>query len=562
MGGQTSAASTQVANGTPDRLGGCSPGGYQPGDFEATRVGYCSPYGAEGGGGKAVGFAGGGVGGGGREPGPHAAFPDDDAQPPRQCAAAWAERLTSFGTDIDGGYAENNASTNYAGSQLSLPGSEGGGSCDGGGGGGGSPAYAAAGNADRSHDGGRSGGYQPGSDFATLPIGVGAHHGPHGGHPEAPPASSGGRRAADAGGDGLLDASPLTTPCVQSWDQQQPEPRQPHDRPAGPLNSEARLREAWEVGSIVEAFSASAGRWSVARVTTVRQAEGSQVLTVKFYLDDECKTKTVYRNDKQLAPMGTHTSRELPPGFQMKASQSRPGQWVALDATTGVKYASADLAWKVHFDRIGQLSLAGMDTIADMSGANAAAASSAPAAVGTRENRSSSRHVPAPVPSSGPAPVSPVKQAMTLAELQASGPEVAPVERRRSAGEAAAAATAAAIAAASRDANGKIGLPSFGERGSSTNQAAYLEQLGAGLPAGGRPFMKQHPMAVMQEMSHQGMPDGHPMAAMQEMSHQGMPDGYGEMGGGGGYMPNYRHARVCNREVMHWQEDPFSQWRR
>ena len=42
-----------------------------------------------------------------------------------------------------------------------------------------------------------------------------------------------------------------------------------------------------------------------------------------------------YRTDKALAVLGTHTFSELPPGFETRASQSKPGQLVYLDLCLG-----------------------------------------------------------------------------------------------------------------------------------------------------------------------------------------------------------------------------------
>ena len=42
-----------------------------------------------------------------------------------------------------------------------------------------------------------------------------------------------------------------------------------------------------------------------------------------------------YRTDKALAVLGAHTFSELPPGFETRASQSKPGQLVYLDLCLG-----------------------------------------------------------------------------------------------------------------------------------------------------------------------------------------------------------------------------------
>jgi len=117
---------------------------------------------------------------------------------------------------------------------------------------------------------------------------------------------------------------------------------------------------------VLEIFSSTAGCWHVARLVEVRKEDCQDVLTARFYMEDEPKQKSLYRHDAQLAPLGTHTSGELPPGFTVKPSQSRPGQVGYLDATTGTKYGSADLAWCVHFDRMMQQPAAGLQTVCAM----------------------------------------------------------------------------------------------------------------------------------------------------------------------------------------------------
>mmetsp|Transcript_65010 Transcript_65010/g.125508 ORF Transcript_65010/g.125508 Transcript_65010/m.125508 type:complete len:631 (-) Transcript_65010:151-2043(-) len=123
------------------------------------------------------------------------------------------------------------------------------------------------------------------------------------------------------------------------------------------------------VGSMAEAFSATTGRWYQAKITDVqRGADGQDVLTVQFYMDDVAKQKSMYRADSQLAPYGTHTGGQLPPGFETRPSQSRPGQMVYLDMTTGTKYAVAELAWRVHFERMQNRPAVGMETVCAMPG--------------------------------------------------------------------------------------------------------------------------------------------------------------------------------------------------
>lgn len=136
-------------------------------------------------------------------------------------------------------------------------------------------------------------------------------------------------------------------------------------------------------GSLAEAFSSTTGRWYPAKITDVqRGADGQDVLTVQFYIDDVAKQKSMYRADSQLAPFGSHTGGQLPPGFEMKPSQSRPGQMVYLDMTTGTKYAVAELAWRVHFERMQNRPAVGMETVCALpsTGLSPAAARMSPAA--------------------------------------------------------------------------------------------------------------------------------------------------------------------------------------
>jgi hypothetical protein len=92
---------------------------------------------------------------------------------------------------------------------------------------------------------------------------------------------------------------------------------------------------------------------------------------MQFWLHtDEAKQKSLYRNDVQmLAPLGANLEGELPPGFVVKPSQSRPGQNVFLDQTSGMKYQTAELAWQTHFQRLLERpAAAGMETVCHLQG--------------------------------------------------------------------------------------------------------------------------------------------------------------------------------------------------
>ncbi|CAJ1340079.1 unnamed protein product [Effrenium voratum] len=127
-----------------------------------------------------------------------------------------------------------------------------------------------------------------------------------------------------------------------------------------------RACDSWQEGSIVEVYSASAGEWYAAEVSQVESQANSKedIITVIFYMGDQIKQKSVYRSDQVLAPLGDHV--DLPPGFETRASQSKPGQLVYFDCTTCTKYASMELAWQVHFERLKQQP-GGCETVACVS---------------------------------------------------------------------------------------------------------------------------------------------------------------------------------------------------
>jgi len=124
------------------------------------------------------------------------------------------------------------------------------------------------------------------------------------------------------------------------------------DSPAHDLE-EMEERQGWQVGSVLEVFSASSSRWYPALVTqVVRTKTSKEMLTAQFWLNiEEAKQKALCRDSELLATLGSHCGDQLPPGFQISASKSRPGMFVFLDATTGLKYESLELIWAVHFKR-------------------------------------------------------------------------------------------------------------------------------------------------------------------------------------------------------------------
>lgn len=287
-----------------------------------------------------------------------------------------------------------------------------------------------------------------------------------------------------------------------------------------------------QVGAVVEAFSATTGCWYPAAVTQVLPGENSQeVLTVQFYINDEAKQKSVYRGDHQLAPLGAHTAGELPPGFEIKPSQSRPGQLVYQDLTTGMKYASAELAWTLHFERLQKRPPAGMETVCAMPSRSTAQGACAGAAT-----------PPLPPPLAVQGAPSPPK-ALTLAELQRRGPE---------------AADAWALTAPQQGPHGepglaphldptlgtagKIALPCFGDALGS--QAAYLRYEGkraaaeaASAPASLAPLLAPVSSAAAA---------GYRIPAAAAPRRNSAPR---------------RPVRAANPALHAWQEDAFSEWR-
>lgn len=98
------------------------------------------------------------------------------------------------------------------------------------------------------------------------------------------------------------------------------------------------------------------------------------MLTLQFWLStEEAKQKSLYRSDaQQLMPLGTNLAGELPPGFCTKPSQSRPGQQVFQDLTTGMKYQTLELAWQTYFQRLLERPVTGgIETIAHLPGSQA-----------------------------------------------------------------------------------------------------------------------------------------------------------------------------------------------
>lgn len=72
-------------------------------------------------------------------------------------------------------------------------------------------------------------------------------------------------------------------------------------------------RLKWGIGSLVEVYSVSASRWHAGYITDVALfSSGQDVLTVQFFSGDGFKQKSLYRNDCQLAPYGSHVNAATP----------------------------------------------------------------------------------------------------------------------------------------------------------------------------------------------------------------------------------------------------------
>merc|ERR1711924_408184 len=61
--------------------------------------------------------------------------------------------------------------------------------------------------------------------------------------------------------------------------------------------------------------------------------------------------KQMPRGDVQLAPFGRNT-RQMPPGFEKVASQSRPGEFSYMDSSSGTKYQTKELAWQNYYQAV------------------------------------------------------------------------------------------------------------------------------------------------------------------------------------------------------------------
>jgi len=286
-------------------------------------------------------------------------------------------------------------------------------------------------------------------------------------------------------------------------------------------------RTAWQEGDVVEVFSTSGNRWYVASIVQV----SNQVLTVLFYDEAGPKNKSLYRTDVQLAPLGSNCS-DLPPGFVVKPSQNRPGMMAYLDATTGLKYGTLEMAWQTHFERLlKQPEVEGMETIA------------APSSRGVREQSAFAAPAAASMPLRPSAPMLAEEDDDfdSVSVFNHQMPMSAPVARFDPPP-----AAAFRPGAQADGASGKVALPSFGGMGVSNDaQVAYLGHIGALHNQGGS--------------SKDAATDSSPAEAAYPFPRcaQGMgarcpPDA-------GRRRPP---VRVSSPATQMWQQDPFSEWRR
>jgi len=111
-------------------------------------------------------------------------------------------------------------------------------------------------------------------------------------------------------------------------------------------------RKNWSVGCVIEVYSGSASKWFIAQLVEVGENANSHMITVQFVGDTgQIMQKSMPRSDVQIAPFGRNT-RQMPPGFQKQASESRPGEFSYADPESGQKYQTKELAWQNYYAAI------------------------------------------------------------------------------------------------------------------------------------------------------------------------------------------------------------------
>jgi len=118
------------------------------------------------------------------------------------------------------------------------------------------------------------------------------------------------------------------------------------------VQDELRLRESWKVGSVIEVYSTSSSKWYIAQVVKIGAANAPGTLTAQFIGDNgQIMQKTMPKSDVQLAHFGRNT-RQMPPGFQKVASESRPGEFSYQDTSTMTKYQTKEFAWQSYYEKV------------------------------------------------------------------------------------------------------------------------------------------------------------------------------------------------------------------
>jgi hypothetical protein len=102
-------------------------------------------------------------------------------------------------------------------------------------------------------------------------------------------------------------------------------------------------------GTVVEYKPPSWGHWLPAVITAVCPV--SEMLTLEFVIMGTPQKHDVPFSSELLGNIGTH-EQGLPPGFWARPSKTRRGQLAFVDKVTGSRYGTAELAWKVHLERI------------------------------------------------------------------------------------------------------------------------------------------------------------------------------------------------------------------
>jgi hypothetical protein len=126
-------------------------------------------------------------------------------------------------------------------------------------------------------------------------------------------------------------------------------------------SDKANLVSSWYAGAVIEYRAPPWNQWVPALI--LQTSIHDYTLTVEFMMMGVPHEHTVPSQSELLAPLGTH-EQGLPPGFWSRPSKSRPGQLAYADKVTGARYGTAELAWKVHLERM--LQMEGLPTFCDL----------------------------------------------------------------------------------------------------------------------------------------------------------------------------------------------------